>query len=141
LRLWFSLFGLANLATDGELQAIGRVETLEFTLLKSFTSCGLCCGGNFVARFTVATTGTSTKIDGLFATVKALIQNKVCSMLLTMVLASCITVGQALTANEYLRFLFDVFLFLLFLRKLSPALLESSVVWQLTLRALIECEF
>jgi hypothetical protein len=39
LRLWYSFFfGLANLATDGELLTIGRVETLEFTLLESLTS-------------------------------------------------------------------------------------------------------
>jgi hypothetical protein len=112
------------------------VETLEFTLLKAFTSCRLDCRVILVTGLTVATTGTATKIDGLFATVIALIDNKVWSMLLTMGLASCITVGLT-----YLRLIFDIIQFLLFLRIFSPTLLESSVVRQLTLRALVECEF
>ena len=72
------------------------METLKFTLLESLTSFYLGCGG--VTLLTVPT-GAGTNIDGLFATVIALIDNKVWSMLLTMGLASCITVGLTLTAN------------------------------------------
>jgi hypothetical protein len=63
------------------------VETLEFTLLESLAWCGLDCGMNIVTRFTEAS-GAATNIEGLFATVIALIDNKVCSMLLTMGLGS-----------------------------------------------------
>ena len=109
-RLW-SFFGLANIATDGELLAIWRVETFEFTFLKSHTSLGLDCRVNIVTRLTEAPVAT-TKIDGLSTTVVALIDDKLCSMLLAMGLSSCITVGQALTAYKYLRFIYDLFLFL-----------------------------
>lgn len=51
-----------------------------------------------MARFTPAT-GAGTNPYGLFATVIALIDDKIWSMLLAIGLGSCISVGQALTAN------------------------------------------